>query len=116
VLATGLLASCLLRRPLVYLAARRTGPDWDRRWAAEPGVRHTFTVLTAGWGLGLLAEAAVRVPLVFALPADTMVGLSTLLQLAAVAGLLLWSVRYVRHRRSASTGAAAVAAASPAAR
>ncbi|MFD1045709.1 VC0807 family protein [Kibdelosporangium lantanae] len=105
VLPLGFLVSCVVRRPLVFYAAKRASSpvastDWDTRWANEPGVRHTFMVLTAGWGFGLLAEAVVRVPLIYLLPSDTMVGLSSVLQLVAIGLLVLWSVRYVKARRS----------------
>ncbi len=97
----------MVGKPLVFLAARRaTGTEselhWDRRWAAEPGVRHTFRALTLVWGAGLLLEALLRAPLVYLLPVDTMVGLSGGLQAAAIILLLAWSVRYVRQRRRAA--------------
>ncbi|GAA1964529.1 VC0807 family protein [Amycolatopsis minnesotensis] len=104
VLAAGFLLSCVVGKPLVFLAARRASgdaeaPGWDHRWATEPGVRRTFTVLTFTWGWGLLAEATVRIPLVYLLPPDVMVGVSSALQVVAVAALVAWSVRYVKRRK-----------------
>ncbi|MGA8113487.1 MAG: VC0807 family protein [Actinocatenispora sp.] len=106
VLAGGMLVSVALRRPLVFLAAKRVtspvaGADWDHRWATEPEVRHTFTVLTLGWGIGLLAEALARVPLIYLIRPDVMVGLSSVMQALTTLALIVWSVRYVRRRRAA---------------
>lgn len=106
VLAIGFLVSGLMGKPLVYFAAQRaTGGAWTDRWATEPGVRHTFTTLTVGWGAGLLAEAVIRIPLVYLLPTDTMVGVSSALQAVAILGLIGWSVRYVQARRRRAAAA-----------
>jgi hypothetical protein len=37
----------------------------------------------------------LRVPLVFLLPVDVMVGLSTALMIAAMAGLAVWNAAYI---------------------
>ncbi|HZE41236.1 MAG TPA: VC0807 family protein [Stackebrandtia sp.] len=112
VLALGLLISFAIRRPLIYYAAKRAGgpaghAEWETRWANEPGVRHTFMTLTMGWGLGLLAEALVRVPLIYVLKPDVVVGLSTVLQIATVAGLVVWSIKYVKGRQARANAVAA---------
>ena len=58
--ATGLafLISLAIRRPLVAVATRRW-PWLTGRLAAQPSHR-TLTGLTAAWGIGLLAAAAVQ--------------------------------------------------------
>lgn len=104
VLAVGFLVSCAVGWPLIYLAAKRAGGEeaeeaWEKRWTTEPGVRHTFTTLTLVWGAGLLLEAVVRIPLVYMVSPDTMVGVSSALQAVAIIGLLGWSVLYVKRRR-----------------
>ncbi|QWF83999.1 VC0807 family protein [Amycolatopsis sp. CA-230715] len=103
-LAAGFLLSCAVGRPLVFLAARRASgeaqaSEWDSRWTAEPGVRRTFTVLTFTWGWGLLAEAVARIPFVYLLPPDAVMGVSSALQAIAVLALVAWSVRYVKRRK-----------------
>jgi hypothetical protein len=44
--------------------------------------------------MGLLAEAAIRVPLVYLLPPSVMVGLSTAMAVLAFGGLAVWTGRY----------------------
>jgi hypothetical protein len=103
--AAGLLflGSCVIGRPLIFHAAKRIAAptpeqdtEWEQRWANLPGFRRPFTVMSAVWGCGLLAEAIVRVPLVFLLPTDVMVVGSTVMFLATMAGLAIWNGRYVR--------------------
>jgi hypothetical protein len=69
---------------------------------ADPAVRHGVRLSSAVWGAGLLAEALVRVPLIYLLPVPVMVGLSTALFVATFAALIAWNVWYVaRARREA---------------
>jgi hypothetical protein len=56
-------------------------------------------VLAVGWGLGLLVEATVRIPLIYLLPIDVMAGLSQVLQLVAYGLLIVWTIAYVRRQR-----------------
>ena len=49
------------------------------RYRTEPAVRHGHFVASMVWGVGLLAEALMRVVLVFLLPISVVVGLSTAL-------------------------------------
>lgn len=81
--------------------------SWERRWTEEPRLRHTFLMLSLGWGIGLFAEAAVRVPLVYLLPIDVMAGLSQLMLLAAIGVLVAWTVAYIRRARRRGAAAAA---------
>ncbi|WP_241481671.1 DUF3159 domain-containing protein, partial [Nocardiopsis gilva] len=87
--------------------------EWDALWATDPGFRSTFVRLTLVWGSGLLAEAVVRLPLVFALPVDVMAGLSTALTAITIALLAVWTVRYVRRRKATTAAAAAPASGEP---
>lgn len=99
------LGTCLAGRPLTFHAAKRAmsggGAEreamWDRRWRDEPAFRRTFVVLAVGWGLGLLAEAAVRIPLIYLLSIDVMAGLSQVLQIVAYGLLIVWTIAYVRR-------------------
>lgn len=58
-------------------------------------MRRGHRVSSRVWGAGLLAEAAVRAVLVYLLPVSVMVGLSTGMIVATVAGLAVWNGRYV---------------------
>lgn len=72
------LASLRARRPFVFTIARplaegRLGPpgeDWDSVWDRVPLFRHVWRVLTVLWGIGLLADAAIRVVVAYTLPVD----------------------------------------------
>ncbi|MFT4294493.1 MAG: VC0807 family protein [Micropruina sp.] len=93
------LLSLLGGTPLTLAATQHWRPDRAARITAlyrdDPQVRRAFRVSTAGWGLGMLGESAVRVPLVFLLPVDVMVGLSTALMIATMAGLFIWNAVYI---------------------
>ena len=47
------------------------------------------------WGAGLLGESLVRVPLVYLVPVDLMVGLSTVMMVCTMAALAGWNILYV---------------------
>jgi hypothetical protein len=106
-----LLGSCVIGRPLMYAAVRRLHagdvPKLDEfaaRWSSDPGFRGVFTTLSLVWGVGLLAEALVRIPLIYLLPVDLGYAASMLLQVATVASLLLWTVWRGRSRRAVAAG------------
>jgi hypothetical protein len=95
---------------IVFLASLRFGKPltlsafqtWQPRQAREmeefyrtiPPVRHTFRLSAVVWGLGLLLEAIVRIPLIYLLPIDVMVGLSTALMVVVIVGLSIWNAWY----------------------
>lgn len=87
------------RRPLTLAAEQSWAPARAQQIAQEyltdPHVRRGHRVSSTVWGTGLLAEAAVRVPLVYLLPINVMVGLSTALLLTTFGGLIVWNARYV---------------------
>jgi hypothetical protein len=93
------LVSLFSERPLTLSAAQTWRPRQARRLAhlyvAEPAARRAFRASAFGWGLGLLGEALLRVPLIFLLPVDVMVGLSTAMMIAAMAGLAVWNAAYI---------------------
>ncbi|GAA3297548.1 hypothetical protein Dvina_48810 [Dactylosporangium vinaceum] len=99
--------SCFVGRPLIYHAALRMqegdparAAEFDQKWRDQPGFRHTFRVMSAAWGGGLLFDAVVRIPLVLALSTSAAVTASTALFVTTMVLLALWSVRYVRHRQA----------------
>ena len=91
------------RQPLTLAAEQHWAPsraiEIAEEYRTDPDVRHEHWVSSIVWGLGLLTEAIVRVPLVFLLPISVVVGLSTALTLAILAGLIVWTVLY--HRAAA---------------
>jgi hypothetical protein len=74
----------------------------------DPHVRDGHRLSSIVWGVGLLAEALVRVPLVFLLPIDVMVALGEVMTIAVIAGCS-WNIWYVkrataRGRRAIGSG------------
>ena len=93
------LASLAGRRPLTLAAAQASQParaDALRvLYDTEPAGRRAFRLSALVWGLGLLGESLVRVPLVYLLPVEVMVGLSTALMVAAMAALAVWNIVFM---------------------
>lgn len=93
------LVSLLGERPLTLSAAQTWRPARAERlgelYRTEPAARRAFRASALGWGAGLLAESALRVPLVYLLPVDVMAGLSTVVMIAAMAGLAVWNAVYI---------------------
>ena len=97
------LCFALAGHPLT-LAATQT---WERERAATmaelyrtmPAVRHGHFVVSMVWGVGLLAEALLRVLLVFVLPISVVVGLSTALAVLVIGSLTMWTGWYIRRAR-----------------
>ena len=106
-----LLGSCIVRRPVLFLMLRRINADdpvtlrkWDALWQSQPAFRRVFTVMSLVWGAGLLAEALIRVGLIFVLPIDVMAAVSPLLQVGTLGLLVVWSLWYrARRMRAAPT-------------
>jgi hypothetical protein len=96
------------RRPLTLAAMQSFAParaaaiaEWYR---TDPDARRGFRLTSFVWGGGLLAEAIVRVPLVYLLPVEIGVGVSEGLFVATFACLMAWNGWYmIRMRRAAST-------------
>ncbi len=91
-------------RPLTLAAEQSWNPDRAAEIAEEfqrePAARRAHRFVSSVWGVALLAEAVVRVPLIYLLPIDVMVGVSTALQVVTFAGLGVWTVRYAARKRA----------------
>jgi hypothetical protein len=99
-----LLGSCVFGRPLIFHAARRLvarSPEadaaWEQRWRTVPQFRRAFGLMSAVWGAGLLAEALLRIALVFVLPTDVMVGVSSAMLVSTMIALSIWNGAYARR-------------------
>ncbi|MFC0438896.1 VC0807 family protein [Kutzneria buriramensis] len=105
------LVSCVIGRPLIYHAALRMQPakeaEFEQRWREQPGFRRTFMVMSLVWGVGLLFEALLRIPLVFLLPVEVMVTVSTVMIIAAFVLLAAWTKWYVGRQQARAAAAAA---------
>ncbi|HEX4359162.1 MAG TPA: VC0807 family protein [Pseudonocardia sp.] len=77
---TGLyfLSTLWAKRPICYSIARplaegRLGPpgmSWETVWETDPRFRRVWRVITIVWGVGLLADAAIRIVVAYTLPVD----------------------------------------------
>jgi hypothetical protein len=93
VIGFALLVSAAAGRPLLSAALEpfltRGHPSrtaaWHRLHSSSARFRHLEALFTVVWGLGLLADCAVRVGGAFTLPVTTMVWLGTVIIPAAVA-------------------------------
>lgn len=114
VAAVVLIASCFGDKPLVLVAVRAGSTrakrdEIDRLCASIPQFGRAFVLMTAVWGVALMVESVLRVPLVYLLPADLMVALSLILLLGSVALLSVWTMWYssrVQSRYEDPSGAA----------
>ncbi|BBH67538.1 hypothetical protein ACTI_42230 [Actinoplanes sp. OR16] len=100
------------RRPLTLLAQQSFVPGRARAlgaaFEADERVRRGHRVASLVWGGGLLAEAVVRVVLVYLLPVSVMVGLSTALTVVTFALLIGWNARFIaKHRHHSELALAA---------
>jgi hypothetical protein len=67
------LATCVVGRPLVFQTSRPLatrgdpvrGEAYDLAWERSPEFRRVERLITAGWGVSFLAEAILRVAIVF---------------------------------------------------
>lgn len=95
------LGSLLREHPLMHYLGREffSGGDparlsaWDERWDALP-FRLALRRITLVWGLASLAEAVLRVGLVFAIAPPVMVFLSPALAVVTTVSLIAWSIVY----------------------
>ena len=95
------LGTTLFGTPLTLAASQSFQPDRKaeirQAYETDPHVRHGHRVSSTVWGVGLVLEALVRVPLVFLLPIDVMVGLGEAMTIVVIGGLLAWNIWYVKR-------------------
>ncbi|WP_203960898.1 VC0807 family protein [Actinocatenispora thailandica] len=99
------LGSAVAGRPAIYALHRRmvartpqARAATERLWATTPPFRRIMTAMTVVWGVGLLAESAIRVALVYLLDLDVAVAASGLLQVVALVTLLGYTM--IARRRA----------------
>ncbi len=93
------LLSLASRQPMTLSAAQSWKPgraaELDELYRSVPAARRAFRVSTMGWGVGLMAESLLRIPMIAVLPIDWAVGLSTLWMAVGMAGLGIWNAVYI---------------------
>jgi hypothetical protein len=95
---TVFLASLAFGKPLTLSAYQTWQPGQAREmeefYRTLPPVRSMFRRSAVVWGVGLWLEATIRIPLIYLLPIDVMVGLSTGMMVAVIVGLSVWNGWY----------------------
>lgn len=95
------LGTTLFGTPLTLAASQSFQParklEIRQAYDTDPRVRRGHRLCSAVWGVGLLLEALIRVPLVFLLPISVMVGLGEAMTIAVIGGLLAWTIWYVKR-------------------
>jgi hypothetical protein len=108
------LVSLLFPRPLIFHLGRQfnTAGDpaaqaaWDANWS-NPGFRRVLRLMTAVWGVGLLAEAAMRIVVALTLTPAVAIVISPVLAIGAIALLILWTSGYARRARERAAAGSA---------
>jgi hypothetical protein len=108
------LGSLGTERPLMYrLALEFVGPatskgrEFADLWQYD-GFRRVFRVITVGWGVAFIAEAAARVAIVQNTSAGTALAVSKVLPYAVAAIMIAWTIGYGQyHKRKSERMAAA---------
>lgn len=98
------LLSLPVKRPLVFYLARSTlareregrEREFDEMWQSRPALVRSIRLMTAVWGIGLVAENVIRVYIVGHVAGHDVDRLSTLVRYGAYAGLTVWSILYRR--------------------
>jgi hypothetical protein len=102
----GCLASLLSARPVMFYIGRAlsAGDDqaklaaYEELWAM-PTAPRTFRLITAAWGVGLMAEAGARVILAEVLPTGPFLAVSPALAGVVMGGLFGFTVWFSRRAR-----------------
>lgn len=102
------LGSLVTSKPLVYFLARATvareGGDhaaFDDWWQDDSG-QQMIRVMTLGWGLGLVGEAALRTWLAWHWEPERFLAVAPIISYGAMGCLFLWTLWY-RRRASSET-------------
>ncbi|OZM71096.1 hypothetical protein CFN78_21745 [Amycolatopsis antarctica] len=94
------LLSAVTGRPLTLSAAQTAQPWWagrlDEMFQHDADVRRRMIISAVVWGVALLTEAVLRVPLVYTLPVDVMVAVSDVLLWGTLALVAAWNLVYTR--------------------
>ncbi len=100
------LGSAAIGRPLMYelvraYLARAGDPELQRVESLkdDSGFRAVMTLMTLVWGVGLLADAALSIALVWVLPIRAYLVVNPILGWGTIGSLTLWNVWFGRRKR-----------------
>lgn len=98
--AVFLITGIIGKRPLTLAASQSFQPgraaEIAEEFRTEPPARRAHRLISCVWGAGLLAEAILRIPVVYLLPIDAGYLISELMLVAAFALLIGWTIWYMR--------------------
>ena len=94
------LGSCVVGTPLTQVVAERVKPDDEPEPGAEAYRRKAHVLLSAMWGIGLLAEVGVRLVVISRVSVDVANGLLSAISLGTV-GILIVATILVGRRLGA---------------
>lgn len=105
-------------RPLMFYFGRKFATDgtpaqvewWNGLWQFE-GFRTVQRNLTLVWGLAFIAEAVLRIVLVYTLSHSQTVTVNSILPYAVTGGLIFWTISYSKRARAKAQTAQATQAA-----
>lgn len=97
-------ASCFVGRTLIYhgalrLRAGQPGEEarFDTLWRTNARFRRNFRLMSAVWGVGLLADAVLRIPLIYSLSVPEAVTASNALFITTLVLLSAWTAWYAKR-------------------
>ncbi len=103
--ALAFLGSAAIGEPLIYPLARATMARQSAEELAKfearrdhPMLRRTMMIMTLVWGVGLLANFALSVVLIYSLSIAQYLVVGPILGYAMMGGLTLWTILYRRNR------------------
>jgi hypothetical protein len=106
------LGSAAIGKPLMYeliraFLARSNDPELQQVEAARNArrFRAAMTLMTLVWGIGLLADAAISIALVYVLPMRIYLVVNPILGYATIGSLTLWNLWFGRRLRRAKMAA-----------
>ena len=100
------IGSAAIGRPLIYELARATmvrnkSAELERFEGLRDNkyFRRTMTIMTLGWGFGLLADAAISIALMYTLSIANFLVVSPIVGYSTIGMLALWTFWYARRQR-----------------
>lgn len=100
------LVSLTWRKPMMFFIGRSlsAGDDPEKIQAYEalwdmPTAPRTFRIITAVWGVGLIAEACARILLAATLSTGVFLAVAPVWAAAAIGGMFVFTVRYSKRAR-----------------
>ena len=89
------LASLATERPMTLIAFQTWRPNeadaLRRSYQNDPAVRRVFRRAARVWGIGMILEALLRLPLIYLVPLSVAVGASTAFMVAVIGCLAAWT-------------------------